>query len=151
MAIVLIAGAGAGFSMYYLNRQIVNEDTSIYLGLDVNQEDKESPTARKVSTDFDSLLSYQEAKTKYEGRRIQLDNCTAIPSYMTVKGGTKLMLDSRSPEGNEVILDGTPHLLKGYEFKVITLSAKTSPYTINIDCDTPFSQHYNIAQILVQP
>lgn len=150
MVIALALAGLAGLGFYYINQQVANPtNTKFYQQSNDQVADKK--VVGQTRREADNSLSYQEAKTKYEGQRFQFDNCDATPNYFTVKNGTKIMLDSRSADGNDVILDGVHHVLKAYQFEIVTLSSKNLPHTVKIDCFTPFSKSYNVASVLVQP
>lgn len=105
----------------------------------------------KAGIDIDKKLTYQEAIKKFEGHRIQFENCFTMQTSMTFKSGTQIMLDSRSPDPQEIRLDGVPYRLGGYEFRVITLGRYSGLHTVKLDCQVNDVLAYSVAQILVQP
>lgn len=120
--------------------------------METNTNDNTNKTSNtnKNSKGVNTQMTYQEAKDKYDGHRIQFDNCLATPTYMTVKNGTQIMLDSRSSEGNQIVIDGKVYDLNGYEFEVVTLSNNDLPHMVKIDCHTAFTEGYNVARVLLQ-
>ncbi|PWB38328.1 MAG: hypothetical protein C3F02_04965 [Parcubacteria group bacterium] len=107
---------------------------------------KVSPTKTTVKT---VSLDYGSAKTMYEGHRIQFNDCLATPNKMTVKNGTKIMLDGRSATGNKVSMGGVTYNLENYQFKIATITAKQLPAILTVNCTNASGPHYNIASISV--
>lgn len=107
------------------------------------------PRSKNVSK-VQPKLTYDGALEQFRDRRFQFDGCLVTPTYQTYKSGSVVMLDNRSPDGVEVRLDGVVHRLYGYEFKLVTLTAKTLPHTVKVDCTTNDTPAYNVAQILLQ-
>lgn len=110
---------------------------------------KPKPKSKNVSRE-QTGLSYDAAVDQYRDRRFQFDGCLATPNYQTYKNGSKVMLDNRSPDTVEIRLDGVLHRLYGYEFKFVTLTAKTFPHMVKVDCTTNDTPAYNVARILLQ-
>lgn len=80
-------------------------------------------------------LTYSEAVQLYKDRRIQFaPDCQVVPVSSVMRNGTKVMFDNRAAEARQVRLDRVSHFLAGYGFKIITLSSKTLPHTVMIDC-----------------
>lgn len=97
--------------------------------------------AEKVPAD------YGAAVTQYEGRRIQFGQyCNAIPTSVTYKNGTSIMLDNRSGEARHVKVGPTAYNLAGYGWRVITLTSKSLPSTLLLDCGAS----RNVGTILLQ-
>lgn len=92
-------------------------------------------------------LSYQQALTKYEGRRLQFnDMCQATPNTVTYKDNTGIMLDNRSNK-TRTIKVGTTYTIKPYGFRIVTLpDTYRENSTYYVDCD----KSQNVATILVQ-
>ena len=61
------------------------------------------------------------------------------------------MIDNRSPDGQELRIDGQVFRLSGYEYRIVTLSHNSLPYLITVDCVTQGQPLYNAGQILLQP
>ncbi|MBX4211785.1 MAG: hypothetical protein KW806_03300 [Candidatus Yanofskybacteria bacterium] len=94
-----------------------------------------------------STVSYTQALQTYGSNRIQFDQyCQGQPSSMSLKTGSKIMLDNRSGDARTIVVDGKKYNLAGYGFQVITLSSKTLPYTVKVDCGTS----KNVAQVFLQ-
>lgn len=92
--------------------------------------------------------SYGEAVKQYETRRIQFDMyCQANPVNNTYKNGTSIMLDNRSGDARIITVGGVQYRLDGYGWKIITLSSKTLPATLAVDCGAG----RNVSKILLQP
>jgi hypothetical protein len=95
-----------------------------------------------------SSLNYTEMVNQYQGRRIQFtEDCQVIPNYVTFKNGTVVMFDNRANKKLPIALDGKVYYFEPYSFKILTLSSKTLPHTIVIDCGTG----RNNGRILLQP
>ncbi len=91
--------------------------------------------------------TYTKLVKEYAGRRIQLDtNCQASPSYITYKNGTKIMVDSRSPESRNVTIGGVHYSFGPYAYRIITLFTKNPPATVSINC----GKAVNVGTILIQ-
>ncbi len=107
------------------------------------------PKSKNVSQ-LQPKLTYDAAMDQYRDRRFQFDGCVATPSFQTYKAGSLVMLDNRTPDGVEIILDGVAHRLYGYEFTMVTLTSATLPHTVKVDCTTNDTPAYNVAQIFLQ-
>jgi hypothetical protein len=82
-------------------------------------------------------LSYTAAVDAFTNRRIQFDkNCVMIPISMSLKNGTNVMFDNRSPAARTFALDGNRSSLAGYDFEILTLRTSNPPHTITVDCGT---------------
>lgn len=92
-------------------------------------------TTGNTTTPAPSKLSYSQAVVKYADRRIQFDsNCVATPVISTFKNNTEVMLDNRAGVRRTITVDGTRHTIEGLDYKIVKMTAKTFPYTIQIDC-----------------
>lgn len=88
--------------------------------------------------------TYAEALKRYENARFQFDQyCQTKPAVASYKNGATVMLDNRSGDPRIVAVGGVQYNLAGYGWKIITLSAKTLPTTLFIDCGGA----KNVAQI----
>lgn len=91
--------------------------------------------------------SYSDAVLEYANRRIQFDMyCQATPVNSTYKNGTSIMLDNRSGDARIIVVGGVQYRLAGYGWRIITLSVKTLPATLAVDCGAA----RNVSKILVQ-
>ena len=92
-------------------------------------------------------LGYDAALRQFEGRRIQLDPaCTAIPSQVTYKNGTQLMLDNRSGESKSVLFNLKRYTIPAYDYIVVAAVADSTPAVTYMDC----GQKQNVAKITIQ-
>jgi len=158
VAAIFVIGLIIGAVAYSLARpSIIKEDNqtttsdSQDLSVTATTTDQQLNQQKRVGTDINKKLTYQQAIEMFEGHRIQFDNCFTLQTSMTFKGGTQIMLDNRSPDPQEIRLDGVVHRLWGYEFKILTLRRYSGLHTIKIDCQVNDIMAYNVAQILVQP
>lgn len=88
--------------------------------------------------------TYAEALKRYENARFQFDQyCQTKPAVASYKNGATVMLDNRSGDPRIVAVGGVQYNLAGYGWKIITLSAKTLPTTLFLDCGGA----KNVAQI----
>lgn len=76
-------------------------------------------------------LSYQRALAAYP-YRIQFVSCHGNPGKLTVKQGSKVMLDNRDERTHTIMVGRNKYSIKGYNFTVVT--APTAG-TYNITCD----------------
>ena len=84
---------------------------------------------------------------KYAGRRIQFnDSCQATPAAQTYKNGTQVMFDNRGAKATTLTIEGVAYPTSAYTYRLITLSSKTLPHTVIVNCG---SQN-NVAQITLQ-
>lgn len=101
-------------------------------------------------------MDFQEAYKKFNERIIQIENCMAIPglatlpTHVTYKNGTQIMLDNRSQDSLEIHLGGKEYRLYGHEFALVTLSSNKLPATLHMDCQMGDDVGKNIAQITLQ-
>ncbi len=106
---------------------------------------KTSPPSSGTAT---QTQAYSSVVAQYFDRRIQFDeNCSATPSSVTYKNGTKIMLDNRSAMPLTVKIGQSTFDFPAYGYKIITLSSSKPPVTLNMNCDG----RVNIGQILIQP
>jgi len=96
-------------------------------------------------------FAYQDAVKKYEGKRIQFDNCTSLLGTYTFKSGTVVMLDGRSPDPQVIAIGTKSYTLNGFDYKIVTLPIVKKPLTIYVDCEMLEQPQYNIATIKMQP
>ena len=93
------------------------------------------------------LKTYNQLVKDFNGRRIQFDaRCQAIPSNVTYKNGTQVMFDNRSGDARWISVGGAEYYLSGYGYKILTLSSKTLPKTLYLNCGSAV----NVGQILIQ-
>jgi hypothetical protein len=95
-------------------------------------------------------LTFQEAYDQYYDHRFQIADCVATPPRITLKNGTKLMLDNRSAEPLVVTLGGKTYRLYEYDFSIITVTSGVLPTTLQMDCQMGDQVGKNIAQVLVE-
>lgn len=107
-----------------------------------------APTASSTGTDIIASkkdtggghpgLSYGEAVLIYTNRRVQFDdNCAATPNALTLKNNTNVMFDNRSKTGHTITLDRErTYFIRGYDFRILTLSSPKLPHTVIVDCGT---------------
>lgn len=95
-------------------------------------------------------VNYETALEQYRDFRIQFDNCVAKPTKVTYKNNTKVMLDNRSPDPQEIRIGNSVYRLWGYEFKIVTLYSAKLPATLSVDCQWLGEPAYNIGEILLQ-
>ncbi|HYU64759.1 MAG TPA: hypothetical protein VEK36_00615 [Candidatus Paceibacterota bacterium] len=119
-------------------------------GYNTNLTPTPTPTRRTgqaTKTPVGQTISYTDAVKLYVNSRIQFDAyCQGVPSSLSLKSGSKVMLDNRSGDARTIKVDGRSYYLAGYGFQIITLSSNTLPYTVKIDCGSAI----NVAQVLLQ-
>jgi len=72
-------------------------------------------------------VAYQQAVVAYKDHRIQFDAaCSATPSNMVLKSGTKVMLDNRANVATKIVIDGVTYNIGAYDYKIVTLPTITS-------------------------
>ncbi len=93
------------------------------------------------------LKTYNQLLKDFIGRRVQFDaRCQAIPSDLTYKNGTQVMFDNRSGDARWISVGGAEYYLSGYGYKILTLSSKSLPKDLYINCGSAV----NVGQILLQ-
>lgn len=91
--------------------------------------------------------TYAEVAQQYTGRRVQFDvYCQVFPVENTFIEGTEVLLDNRSPDDRVVSLGGIQHGLRGYGWKVVTMTSTEWPATLAIDCGTA----KNVGKIVIE-
>lgn len=84
-------------------------------------------------TPFNS--AYTVLVQEYADRRIQFGAaCQATPTNSSFRSGTKIMLDNRSGDARVISVGGTKYNFPGYGYLLITLSSKTLPKTLSLNC-----------------
>ena len=100
-----------------------------------------SPSASSAPKKYTDLVK------EYGDRRIQFDkNCQAVPSFVTFKNGTSVMLDNRSGDARVVTLGGVKYSLAGYGYQIVYLSSPTIPKQLMFDCGAAV----NVGTVLLQ-
>lgn len=95
--------------------------------------DKKTPVRTPES--LEQGLTYNQAVNKYKDYRMQFnEDCIAVPSSFVLKTGSKFMFDNRSEETRSIVLDGRKHIFGPFTFAILTMSSKTLPDTVKIDC-----------------
>jgi len=161
VAFIFISGVVIGAIAYSVARPLDKKNEGDEITTPPAQDQTATTTAtttpqrstkpKRTGVDIDKQLTYQQAIERFDGRRIQFDNCFTLQPSMTLKGGTQIMLDNRSPDPHEIRLDGVPYRLWDYEFKIVTLGSYSGLHTVKIDCQVSDILTYNVAKILVQP
>ena len=126
----------------YLSANNINQEAVEKMsdGVSATEENAPTPSATVTkpspsTTAAKEAYTYTQAIVKYQDRRIEFDtNCQAKPVISTFKNGTEIMIDNRSAAKKNFAVDGKNYTIEGFDFKIITLTAKTFPKTIQIDC-----------------
>jgi len=98
-----------------------------------------SPTPKPATpkSSVPGVANYTQLVNEYVGRRLQFnDKCQMTPVSPTFKNGTKIMLDNRSKDPKTVTINDVKYSLVGYGYQLVTLTSKTLPQTLNINCDS---------------
>lgn len=91
--------------------------------------------------------SYTELVKEHTATRIQFDQyCQAIPTRITFKSGSSVMLDNRSGDARYVKVGDESYYLAGYGYKIITMSASPLPKEIWLSCGSAV----NVGKVLLQ-
>lgn len=105
-----------------------------------------TPSAQKPITSLKLVgkplpgFSYQEAVETYKDRRFQFDDaCNATPNFLTFKNGPDVMFDNRSSAEKIIKLDKIGYKVGPFGFIVLTITAPTTPYSIEVDCNQLFN------------
>jgi plastocyanin len=77
---------------------------------------------------------YQAAVQKYQYRMQFNEACQASPAKLTVKNGSSVMFDTRGTGRHTLTVGGKTYTFNGAGFAIVTLSSKTLPHTVQIDC-----------------
>lgn len=108
---------------------------------------KAAPPKSGVKVSPTPSRPYGDLVKEYEGRRIQFDQrCQAVPSNVTYKSGTSIMLDNRSGDARNIKVGNDVHLLSGYGYKIVTLSGTPLPKEVLLSCGSAG----NVGKILLQ-
>lgn len=95
----------------------------------------ETVSSTASSSPTSGTLSYQAALKKYVNRYAQFDPaCKMTPGSIVVKNGASFMLDNRSGKALTIHLDDVAYALKAYGFRIVSLSRRTLPATVRVDC-----------------
>src|SRR3989344_1388777 len=108
------------------------------------------PTANKTAAPkpTQQALTYEAAVNQYENRLMQFNqSCGASPSYMMFKNNSALMIDNRSSVKRTIAIGEKSYALNPYGFLIVTLTSKTLPGSLGVNCD----KQYNVAKISLQP
>ncbi len=140
LALIVIVG---GFFLVFQNKAAPKSQ--------VNQQTSNGPESVQDVTDTTgapaAAISYTNALIKYANRRIQLDtNCQAVPTSVTYKDNTGIMIDNRSAQ-TRVVKVGTTFTMRPWSFKIVVLpDVYLTQKTLLVDC----ANRQNVATILIQ-
>lgn len=151
----LLIVLGFVFSQTYLTDKKDNEQPLNSLNTQTNDvlEENQNTNTKKIvqPNPKPADLTYKETVDKYGDFRVQIDNCSVPkPTMITVKNGTSVMFDNRSADDIELTVNKKIYQVSGYDYKIILLSNKTLPYSVQVDCRSGDDMGKNIAQILLQ-
>ncbi len=142
IAIVIVGGIVFLNSRQTTVSPVTNTNTNTPPSEVTNQPEVKPTTPVKTIT-----TSYQEMVRKFEGKRIQInDSCQATPSSQTFKNGTQVMFDNRGSKAIKLTIDGVSYPTSAYTYRLITLTSKTLPHSVIINCNG----QNNIAQFNLQ-
>jgi len=116
----------------------------------LNENATSTPGTTPTGTVVKPALTYQQALNLYQDVRLQINDCVMLPSSVTYKNGTTVMIDNRGAQSAVVNFDKKIVNLSAYQFKIITLKSNTTPHEVKVDCKTDSTNHFNIGQILLQ-
>src|SRR3989344_6457176 len=106
---------------------------------------KAGSSTKKSPAPVAPTRSYTEMVKEYEGRRIQFDQrCQMVPTSVTYKNGTSIMLDNRSSDAKTVKVGSNSYSLAGYGYQVVTLSGSSLPQEVSVSCGS-----VNVGKILL--
>jgi len=108
-------------------------------GGEMNNGESPTPTSSATTspsaTSAAATKSYQNALVTYANVRFQFDQyCQAIPKSMSVKSGRTIMLDNRSGDARVIKVGPNSYSLAGYGWRLVTVSSKTLPATLYLNC-----------------
>ncbi len=142
IAIIIVGGIVFLNSRQTTVPPVTNTNTNTPPSEVTNQPETKPITPVKTIT-----TSYQEMVKKFEGKRIQInDACQATPSSQTFKNGTQVMFDNRGAKAIKLTVDGVSYPTSAYTYRLITLTSKTLPHSVIINCNG----QNNIAQFNLQ-
>ena len=103
--------------------------------LEPSDQTPEEPTSTSSVTPRPKV-NYQAAVKQYSYRVQFNEACQASPANLTVKNGSNVMFDTRGVGLHTLTIDGKTYTFNGAGFAIVTLSSKTLPHTVQIDCGT---------------
>jgi hypothetical protein len=88
----------------------------------------------KAGTKIVETKSYGDALETYgtSGYRFQFSNCSGNPGTLTMKIGTKFMIDNRDSIGHQINIGTKAYKLAAYDFAILSIQKIG---TFNIICD----------------
>lgn len=109
-------------------------------------EAQSTPSPQTVSEAQKGIL-YNQALTTYTGLRFQFVDCATgapviSPGSLSIKQGSKFMLDNRDPETHTIKIGNQSYRMEGESFVIVTAPSRG---TYNITCDGG-----GVAQLFVQ-
>ena len=136
IVVALLVGKGS-------DQPITSSSPSALAGVSVSPSTSVRPTASSGAVS----LSYANALTKYANTRYQFDaQCQVIPNQRVVKTGTAIMLDNRSGDARTISVGAAKYSMAGYGFRIVTVTAKTFPTTLLIDCGSA----QNVGKVIIE-
>lgn len=139
---------GSGYAIWNLNKQTnLNDDTSSFIaGLPITDEGSDEMAVSaiigqgmitvktKTGTTTVETKSYGDAINIYRtsGYRFQFSNCSGSPGTLTMKIGTKFMIDNRDNKSHQIGIGTKTYKLEAYDFAIVSIQKIG---TFNITCD----------------
>ena len=106
-----------------------------------------TPSPTPTPTSAVGSITYENAVTKYVGHRIQFNSsCQAIPTQITFRNPTTIMLDNRSAVTEKITLAGVTHTIGAYNFAIVTINEAKLPATLYANCNA----EKNVLTVLMQ-
>lgn len=150
--ILIVVFFSQGKSIYDLNVGGINDG---YLTSDnptLSNTPSTNTTKPSATTASKDKPNYEKEIADFTGKRIQINNCQASPTSMTVKNNTTILLDGFSEQKQTITVASKTIVLDGYATAKVTLNGSDKVKTsFSVGCLIGDSQHYNIATIITQP
>lgn len=149
---VLLLATGTGYAIWNTNNKAntnsdTNSDTPTFIaGTPINDDGSDEMTVSaiiapgieiiktKTGTSTAVTKNYSDALSIYakSGYRFQFSNCSGNPGALTMKIGTKFMIDNRDNESHLISIGTKTYKLAAYDFAIVSIQ-KVGKF--NITCD----------------
>lgn len=150
--VVIVVGAWWAYSQKITNLPSYGNPNPSYGPTPSQAKSLKAPQKTKMSRSESGSMGYTTLVRQYSDRKIQFDEfCHGVPGQLVVKKGQQILLDNRSSDTKTIKLDSQPHVLPGYNYRLVVITTSNPlPYSLGIDCKSVNGNTENSAVINVQ-
>ena len=100
-------------------------------GVKIVTKEVKTKVATKINTTTIETEDYGKAVSTYD-YRFQFANCSGTPGFLTMKLGTKFMIDNRDNASHQIAIGTNIYKLEAYDFAIVSIQ-KAGDFIITCD------------------